>query len=165
MTKLYFPSGLVLLILSLIAISIYFVIFVITKIISKRRKDKASNGNSGNDSQPLSIWRGVIWGWLVAFLCIFTIRSLYGGDLGKIESDGWILMIIISLIPGGIFGAVVTNSINNKNKAEMSNANPSIMIKEEKILVEQLTELKDLLDKGILTQEEFDEQKKKILNK
>ena len=64
--------------------------------------------------------------------------------------------LFLSLAPGAIIGIIVTYVVN---KSSDSNVPP---VKQE-TLEDRLIKLKSLLDQGVLTKEEFEEQKKKIL--
>ena len=78
-----------------------------------------------------------------------------GSDMG-VFLEPWLW---ITSIPGALFGAIAGILANNKeNKVE------AVAIKNEETLESKMKGLKNLLDEGLLTQEEFDEQKKKVLN-
>lgn len=51
-----------------------------------------------------------------------------------------------------------------KDKENIATQKPQLQNKSETSKVEQLQELKNLLESGVLTQEEFDTEKQKILN-
>lgn len=63
---------------------------------------------------------------------------------------------------GGLAGLGAGMALGNTMMQNVQTASPSVS---SKTMADQLRELKELLDEGILTQEEFDTQKKKILEK
>lgn len=102
------------------------------------------------------IFRGTVIGWLLfAIPLIYIFWDLKDTPIDNILNlEAWIYSI-----PGALFGAIVGILLNNKeNKGESATA------KNEETLESKIKGLKNLLDEGLLTQEEFDEQKRKILN-
>lgn len=102
------------------------------------------------------IFRGTVIGWLLfAIPLIYIFWDLKDTPIDNILNlEAWIYSI-----PGALFGAIAGILMNNKgNKTEAA------LIKNEETLETKIRGLKNLLDEGLLTQEEFDEQKKKILN-
>ncbi len=89
-------------------------------------------------------------GWAVAFL---AASIFLGGEDSLFDIKS---LLFLSLAPGAITGLIIGH-IMNKNDAPKS-------IEFSKSPESRLIELKNLLDQGVLSQEEFDEQKKKILN-
>jgi predicted transcriptional regulator len=69
-------------------------------------------------------------------------------------------MVILVVFIVGIFALFgMKQFISQVKESSKTNNNP----KEPTINFDKLTELKSLLDKGVLTQEEFDKEKRKIL--
>lgn len=103
------------------------------------------------------ILRYALIGWLLFATPIVACDTISWGNefiYSVLKPMVWLLAI-----PGALFGAIVGILLNNKeNKAE------STTVKNEETLESKIKGLKNLLDEGLLTQEEFDEQKKKILN-
>lgn len=105
------------------------------------------------------ILRSALIGWLLFSMPVVACEASWSGwDLDLfgmyLEPFLWLLSI-----PGALFGTIAGIIANNKeNKTE------TITVKNEETLESRIKGLKNLLDKGLLTQEEFDEQKKKILN-
>jgi membrane protease subunit (stomatin/prohibitin family) len=64
---------------------------------------------------------------------------------------------------GMMMGAAIANSRSSKAASQQSSA-PAPQNTATPDITKQLTDLKGLLDDGILTQEEFDAKKKQILN-
>ncbi|MBQ7968118.1 MAG: SHOCT domain-containing protein [Bacteroidaceae bacterium] len=97
------------------------------------------------------VLRGALIGWLLFTL---PIAVSCGRDMGIfLDPHLWIMSI-----PGALFGAIAGILMNNKEKR-----GTPVVINEESF-ESKIKGLKNLLDEGLLTQEEFDEQKKKILN-
>ena len=93
--------------------------------------------------------KAALIGWAVAFFLVIVI----GGDFPDSEAD-FRFILFLSLAPGAIVGIITAYIIERANKSP----------KKEATLESRLQELKKLLEQGVLTHEEFDEQKKKILN-
>ena len=108
------------------------------------------------EEQKMKNRKRILWsaltGWLLFSL---PLAVSCGSDMGIfLDPSLWIMSI-----PGALFGAIAGILANNKeNKVE------TVAIKNEETLESKMKGLKKLLNEGILTQEEFDEQKKKILN-
>ena len=103
------------------------------------------------------ILRYALIGWLLFATPIVACDTISWGNefiYSILEPMVWLLAI-----PGALFGAIVGILLNNKEKKEESTT-----AKNEETLESKIKGLKSLLDEGLLTQEEFDEQKKKILN-
>ena len=92
---------------------------------------------------------------------IKIFRLLLGAFLGGIFALGIGLMFHLSFliwflfIPGMILGVFVANSIGNDGKAKGTSAN----------IADELFKLKSLQDKGVITQDEFEEQKTRLLKR
>lgn len=128
----------------------------------------------------------ILWGILVVhflLLLIASIKTKSSKVLGLIASILVVVAIIFIKIIGSIegfsvntqayliWGTYIINAILSgiafSNKAEFNSNAPSQVISQrvvESSSTERLIKLKDLLDRGIITQEEFDAKKKEILN-
>ena len=109
-----------------------------------------------NDNSKIFI-RSTLLGWIcfivptIAFDTI-SLETNFGDSL--FDPLNWLLAI-----PGALFGAIAgIITVKKEEKKE------DFLIKEPETLESKIKGLKNLLDEGLLTQEEFDEQKKKILN-
>lgn len=123
------------------------------------KNKKADNVNITKIRHEKRIWRSALIGWLLFSMPVVACEgSLIGWNLDLFYSfltpGLWLLAI-----PGALFGAIVGILLNNKEKKD-----ESVVIKHEDSLESKIKGLKNLLDEGLLTQEEFDEQKKKMLN-
>lgn len=92
-----------------------------------------------------------IIGAVAGFLLLASIISAFLGDM---EFNA---LTVLLFMPGAIVGAIIGASVGDtenkdKNKDEFGQT------------ANELFKYKQLLDSGIITKEEFDEQKKKILN-
>lgn len=94
---------------------------------------------------------GTLCGWVGAFLLMCLIFRSFPTSL---EDATWPLFL--SLAPGAIIGIIVTYIVSRS-----SNSNTPLVQKETR--EERLIKLKALFDQSVLTKEEFEEQKKKIL--
>lgn len=103
---------------------------------------------------------GALVGWVVAILAIMLIFKLD-------EVNSW--TIFLALAPGSIIGILVVYITNkdNKNgsqtKIEISNPVADRKDENKKTVSEQLTEIKQLYDGGILSEEEFIKLKSNVL--
>lgn len=93
-------------------------------------------------------------GWGIAFLGAWLL--LGGEDSLFGEEGGLQLLLFLSLAPGAIGGLIVGHMVNKNSEQPKT--------EQIKTPEERLVDLKSLLEKGVLSQEEFEEQKKKILN-
>lgn len=83
-----------------------------------------------------------------------------GSILGKYHFAGLVSLSNLMLYAASFLLIFAFKSVPGTAAAKVSR--PASVVPEDKI--EHLTKLKDLLDKGILTQEEFEEKKKQILD-
>ena len=97
------------------------------------------------------VFIGALLGWAGAFILMCMIFGSFTKNLSDAQYP-----LFLSLAPGAIIGIIVTYVVN---KSSDSNVPP---VKQE-TLEDRLIKLKSLLDQGVLTKEEFEEQKKKIL--
>ena len=129
----------------ILAIAVCFLAIKIMNIITA--KFNALNTNSKR------IVRGILFGWLLFVISISAYNKTNSSNTDYEESRDVINLFLMSL-PGALLGVIVA-VIMNKNEQG---------IKKTETLETKINGLKNLLDQGLLTQEEFDEQKKKILN-
>ena len=93
---------------------------------------------------------GFFLGWIGA---IFLAGVLTGFPH---DLSGFKRLAFFALAPGAIIGIIITYIVNKPTNSHSSS------IKRDNI-EERLIKLKTLLDQGILNKEEFEQQKKKIL--
>ena len=91
---------------------------------------------------------GALTGWLMFSMSIAV-------SCGNISDLLYVPRIWSLSLPGALFGALAGILMAQKTNKETS---------QSETLESKIKDLKKLLDEGLLTQEEFDEQKKKILN-
>lgn len=111
---------------------------------------------SNTQKQSIRLLLGGLIGWIIAVIAVFVIS----GD--SKTGEYWLRFVaFLSLAPGGISGLLVTHMLNKKssNSVDKKTMNSDNV----KSVPEQLQVLKSLLDSGVLSQEEFEDQKKKIL--
>ena len=129
----------------ILAIAVCFLAIKIMNIITA--KINALNTNSKR------IVRGILFGWLLFVISISAYNKTNSSNIDYEESRDVINLFLMSL-PGALLGVIVAVIMNNNEQG----------IKKTETLETKINGLKNLLDQGLLTQEEFDEQKKKILN-
>lgn len=114
----------------------------------------------------ISITIGIIIGWILSFILICLI---IGGSIEEIFSmDEFVFrtILFISFPMGAILGTtfVLVSRKVAKDKEENKQTNiQAATPTNQKDTVTKLKELKELLDAGVLTQEEFNAQKEKLL--
>ena len=108
---------------------------------------------NGLNTNSKRIVRGVLFGWLLFVISISAYNETNSSNIDYEESRNVINLFLMSL-PGALLGVIVA-VIMNKNEQG---------IKKTETLETKINGLKNLLDQGLLTQEELNEQKKKILN-
>lgn len=130
------------------------------------------NSESPNDFLPIgiSITIGIIIGWILSFILICLI---IGGSIEEIFSmDEFVfrMILFISFPMGAILGTTFVLAYRKVAKDKQANKQTNIQTNiqaatptNQKDTVTKLKELKELLDTGVLTQEEFNSQKEKIL--
>ncbi len=112
------------------------------------------------------IYRGV---WIM-MICILVVSTLSASILALSGPDGLVIhkVILVLALPLSFIQLGMTIFAANKEKKRVpvvqSTSQPSQKAEPQLGKTEQLFKLKELLDGGILTQEEFDNEKKKILN-
>lgn len=118
----------------------------------------------------------LIWAWAVQVRRCHDLgwsgwRLFICWLVGLIPFVGWIAPSILGIFLGFVDGQPFTNQYGpdpkgrNVNAASPQQATPVPSITAAKNLPDQLRELKQLLDDGILTQEEFDAKKADLLRK
>lgn len=108
---------------------------------------------------------GAICGWLVAFMVVWGL--MFNFDTKLFESEVTVRTIaFLSFAPGAIIGIITAygSSKSKEKKQQDNNASEKSQSSAPVDRVEQLKKIKELLDAGILTQEEFNTEKSKILN-
>ena len=97
-----------------------------------------------------------IFFYLIAmYLCICALIGISGSN----RQIGFVFSFLISILTTPIVGLIVT-ALSSKKILKVQNST----IHERASLSEELVKLNELREKGILTQNEFDLQKNKILN-
>lgn len=109
--------------------------------------------NKKTESMGVKILIGALLGWIGAFSLVCLIAGEFPDDLTAIK-----FILFLSLAPGVIIGVIVTYIVN-----KVTNTNVPTVKDESR--EERLIKLKSLLDQDILSKEEFEEQKKRILEK
>ena len=108
----------------------------------------------------ISILFGIIIGWILSFILICLIS---GDSIDNIfKEDEFRFILFISFPMGAILGTtfVLVSRKVAKDKEENKQTVAPIV---QKDTVTKLKELKELLDSGVLTKEEFNSQKEKLL--
>lgn len=93
----------------------------------------------------------------ILFFCVILVVAFFVGASIRVFPPVFQSIVMIILMLAILVVFVVKNS---KKKPKQTN----IEAKQELGRVEKLTKLKELLDAGAITQEEFDEKKKELLN-
>ena len=124
----------------------YFIAFLMVELIAFALLAVA--GLSPKTSKPLGILSAV-------FYILFRIMS----QLGTIKASFTLQSVLFTVL--FIAGAVLLGVAFSSNKGKAALATGTMFSGSGKI--ERLTRFKDLLDKGVLTQEEFEEKKRQIL--
>ena len=124
----------------------YFIPFLVVELIAFALLAVA--GLSPKASKPLGILSAV-------FYILYRIMS----QLGTIKASFTLQSVLYTVL--FIAGAVLLGVAFSSNKEKAAPAAGTMSAGSDKI--ERLTRLKDLLDKGVLTQEEFEEKKRQIL--
>lgn len=154
------------------------------KSINRRAENvRSSNIRSSTALTVLSIgWVlrtiliGIVAIWLPAILIIFVPLQFlgYAGLKNIPDSDGWAIYFIIcgllSLEPFYFVGGILSRSEKNKQETNRMMVNfgenlTSQTQKNENDVIFRLSELKKLLDQGVITEQEFSESKRKLLEK
>ena len=122
------------------------------KIKNKRVNNEGSEEAITKARHEKRILWSALTGWLMFSI---PVAVSCGSDMGVfLDPNLWMMSI-----PGALIGAIAGILTNNKEKKEESTT-----AKNKETLESKIKGLKSLLDEGLLTQEEYDEQKKKILN-
>ena len=125
-----------------------------------------SQEENSPQSMGIRVVFGALIGWISAFLLIIIL-------FGRPDGDSLPLVLFLSAAPGVIIGIVVAYITANKNNSHYSNENANRQpiaspTEKENISpnsINELKELKNLYDNGTISEDEFIEMKRKILNK
>lgn len=125
-----------------------------------------SQEENSPQSMGIRVVFGAFVGWVSAFLLIIIL-------FGRPDGDSLPLVLFLSAAPGVIIGIVIAYITANKNNNRYSTENTNSQsigssTKKENISpnsINELKELKSLYDNGTITEDEFIEIKRKILNK
>ena len=98
--------------------------------------------------------KAALIGWAIALGIFIILFGEYPPEFGH-----FMMMLTTSAAPGIIVGIMALNFMEKGKNSSSSNSNNQSYSLETK-----LQGLKNLLDQGILTKEEFEEQKRKLLN-
>lgn len=110
----------------------------------------------------ISILFGIIIGWILSFILICLIIGGSIEDMFSMEEVVFRMILFISFPMGAILGTtfvLVSRKVAKDKEENKQTAAPIV----QKDTVTKLKELKELLDSGVLTQEEFNSQKEKLL--
>ena len=105
---------------------------------------------------------GIIIGWILSFILICLIIGGSIDEMLSMEGFTFRVILFISFPMGAILGTTFVLAYRKVAKdkyATKQTTAPTI----QKDTVTKLKELKELLDAGVLTQEEFNAQKEKLL--
>ena len=105
---------------------------------------------------------GILVGWALCFLLICFIIGGSIEDIFSMEEVAFRSILFISFPMGAIIGAAFVLISRKSIKDADSKKTPNEP--QPKDNVAKLKELKELMDAGVLSKEEFDAQKEKILN-
>ena len=100
-----------------------------------------------NSKKSVSVLWWAFIGWLT-----FVLALSAGNSMEDIISDFGVIGAFS--LPGALIGVIIGKLTGKKIEKKIGN----------ETLESKIKGLKNLLDEGLLTQEEFDEQKKKVLN-
>ena len=150
------------------ALALFFAVFFITKgiksgflttPIGELRERKASQARASKKSEEKKQfffkWQRIIFWVLLAFACTFGLIVAIGGNEPVIV----VAFIFLGLSIKFLFWSTIGNAIyyNAQKKKKPKAKSPAIGIADE------IRKFKDLLDDGVITQEEFDKKKKDLL--
>lgn len=126
------------------------------------------NSESPNDFLPIgiSITIGIIIGWILSFILICFIIGGRIEDMFSMDEFVFRMILFISFPMGAILGTTFVLAYRKVAKDKQANKQTNIQAAtptNQKDTVTKLKELKELLDSGVLTQEEFNAQKEKLL--
>lgn len=100
------------------------------------------------ETKNIKLIAAILGGWIMSYISLSIL-------LGPFDGDDVIYGIGLALIPSIILGSIFYHVVLRDNESQQ----PNVISLESR-----LKELKNLLDQGILTKEEFEEQKRKLLN-
>jgi len=91
------------------------------------------------------------------FIWAFAVMDLFGrGDIGGFAKMFWLLAIIFFPLFGTLLYFLFRPKFNY-------DASPDVAAARAGFIAEKLTQLTDLKDKGVLSQQEFDKQRARLL--
>ena len=98
----------------------------------------------------------------------YIVKKLKYEEDKKTDTKQYFAFIQLEGLMGGSFAINLENAIRYKeiislNKISFDNENKSNQTQNKVSIVDELKKLKELLDQGVITQDEFNAQKKKIL--
>lgn len=105
---------------------------------------------------------GILAGWALCFVLICFIIGGSIDDILHMDEVAFRTVLFISFPMGAILGSAFMFIVRKSIKDAESKESPKEF--QHRDNVTKLKELKELMDAGVLTQEEFDAQKEKILN-
>ncbi len=114
----------------------------------------------------ISILFGIIIGWILSFILICLIIGGSIEDMFSMDEFVFRMILFISFPMGAILGTTFVLAYRKVAKDKQTNIQTNIQAAtptNQKDTVTKLKELKELLDSGVLTQEEFNSQKEKLL--
>lgn len=144
------------------------------EFVEKSASEQAPEGGSSkviDNSEPpsdflpigVSITIGIIIGWILSFILICFIIGGRIEDMFSMDEFVFRMILFISFPMGAILGTtfvLVSRKVAKDKEANKQTIAPT----NQKDTVTKLKELKELLDSGVLTQEEFNAQKEKLLS-
>lgn len=147
------------------------------EFVEKSASEQSPEGGSSkviDNSEPqsdflpigVSITIGIIIGWILSFILICFIIGGRIEDMFSMDEFVFRMILFISFPMGAILGTTFVLAYRKVAKDKQANKQTNIQAAtptNQKDTVTKLKELKELLDSGVLTQEEFNAQKEKLL--
>jgi len=147
------------------------------EFVEKSASEQSPEGGSSkviDNSEPqsdflpigVSITIGIIIGWILSFILICFIIGGRIEDMFSMDEFVFRMILFISFPMGAILGTTFVLAYRKVAKDKQTNIQTNIQAAtptNQKDTVTKLKELKELLDSGVLTQEEFNSQKEKLL--
>lgn len=144
------------------------------EFVEKSASEQSPEGGSSmviDNSEPqsdflpigVSITIGIIIGWILSFILICFIIGGRIEDMFSMDEFVFRMILFISFPMGAILGTTFVLVSRKVAKDKEANKQTIAAPTNQKDTVTKLKELKELLDSGVLTQEEFNAQKEKLL--
>ncbi len=144
------------------------------EFVEKSASEQSPEGGSSkviDNSEPpsdflpigVSITIGIIIGWILSFILICFIIGGRIEDMFSMDEFVFRMILFISFPMGAILGTTFVLVSRKVAKDKEANKQTIAAPSNQKDTVTKLKELKELLDSGVLTQEEFNAQKEKLL--